>query len=334
MYTSILWITLFYALGACSRKQSTQHIRLKKPLVEGATLAAPISQALPLSNDTVALSNNIVPTGIDPNQVFFPIVVTIHNDSLLEDLNSNNIEISFPEMHEIKQAIVNDSIDYQKLKAISTKDDVPIGTLIETSVEKSLPVASIAFAKGIAINVLGAGLKYCFGKIRTEKPRYYSFSRDHATHLNLVKAGTYLILMSVSLYLELQQGFQRADLLTTWSNAGISLMTVGVHILRHKTKPLTSSIWTAFLNGTAAIIITSVSPDTPNYHPKIVSTWCATADQISAFAVRLGKYFYAYAKSDNKQPYRIGMVGAHFLVTSFSIAMSAWTTAQILSNSD
>ncbi|WP_133281618.1 hypothetical protein [Cardinium endosymbiont of Culicoides punctatus] len=333
MYTSILWITLFYALGACSQKRVTQNIGLKKALVAGATLATPISQALPLSNDTVALSNNIVPTDIDLNQVFFPIEVTIGNDSSLENLNSNNVEISFPGMGEIELAIVNGAIDYQKLKSITAKDDDPIRTPIENSAEQKLPIASIAFAKGVTINILGAGLKYCFGNMRKSKSHeYYSFRRDHGTHLSLVKSGTYLILMSVALYLELQQGFQRADLLTTWSNAGISLMTVGVHILRHKCR--TSSIWTAFLNGTAAIIITSVSPDTPNYHPKIVSTWCATTDQISAFAVRLGKYCYAYTKSDNKQPYRIGMVGAHFLITSFSIVMSSWTTAQILSNSD
>ncbi|TDG94665.1 hypothetical protein [Cardinium endosymbiont of Culicoides punctatus] len=276
-----------------------------------------------------------MPTGIDLNQVLFPVLVTIRNDSSLEDLNSNNVEIYLPEMDEIKQVMINGTIDYQKIKSISAKDDDPIGIPIENSVEQKLPVASIAFAKGVAINVLGAGLKSFFIKIRKKDSLgYRGFRGDHGTHLNLVKAGTYVILMSVALYLELQQGFQRADLLTTWSNAGISLMTVGIHILRHKKKAMTNSMWTAFFNTTAAIIITSVSPDTSNYHPKIVSTWCATADQISAFSTKLKKCCCTDSKSNNEQPYRIGMVGAHFLVTSFSIVTSSWTTAQIVSNSD
>ncbi|WP_133282295.1 hypothetical protein [Cardinium endosymbiont of Culicoides punctatus] len=322
MDTSILWITLFYALGACSQKRVTQHIGLKNAIVTGAALSAPFSQAMSVSSNDTAL----VPTGIDPNQVFFPVLVTIRNDSSLEDLNSNNVEISFPEIDEIKQAMVNYSIDYQKLKIITNK-----GNVIKMPIEemlKGLPIASITFAANSASNLFGAGWKYCFGKIR--KGKNYNFSKDHATHLNLVKGSTYLILMSVALYLELQQGFQRADLLTIWSNAGISLMTAGAHQLNLRDKKPATSGWHAFSNTVAAIVITSVSPDTRNYHPKMVSTWCATSDQIAALTMRICSYISKRKWTEDRVRYEQGMIGRDFFITSFSIVISSRTTVKFL----
>ncbi|TDG94664.1 hypothetical protein [Cardinium endosymbiont of Culicoides punctatus] len=46
VHISILWITLFYVLGACSRKQATQHIGLNKAFIAGSALSAPLSQAV------------------------------------------------------------------------------------------------------------------------------------------------------------------------------------------------------------------------------------------------------------------------------------------------
>ncbi|TDG95509.1 hypothetical protein [Cardinium endosymbiont of Culicoides punctatus] len=259
-------------------------------------------------------------------------MVTIGNDSSLADLDSNNVEISFPEMHEIDQAIVNGFVDHQKLKTITNK-----GNAIKMPIEemlKGLPIASITFAANSASNLFGAGWKYCFGNIRKNKYPYYNFSQDHAAHLNLVKGSTYLILMSVALYLELQQGFQRADLLTIWSNAGVSLMTAGVHQLNlRKKKPATSG-WHAFSNTASAIVITSVSPDAPNYHPKMVSSWFATSDQIAAFTMRICSYIWQRKWTEDRVRYEQGMIVRDFFITSFSIVVSSRTTAQIVSNSD
>ncbi|TDG94991.1 hypothetical protein CCPUN_06480 [Cardinium endosymbiont of Culicoides punctatus] len=279
------------------------------------------------SNDTVALSNNMVPTGIDLNQVFFPVLVKVHNDSLLEDLNSNNVEIYLPEMDEIEQSMMAGTIDFQKLKTITNK-----GNTIKMPIEemlKGLPIASITFAANSASNLFGAGWKYCFGWSR--KGSKYSFSQDHAAHLNFVKSGTYLILMSVALYLELQQGFRRADLLTIWSNAGVSLMTAGgTYLLDLREKPPTTSGWHAFSNTASAIIITSVSPDTPNYHPKMVSSWFATADQIAAFTMRICSYISKRKWTEDRVRYEQGMIGRDFFITSFSIAISSRTTVKFL----
>ncbi|WP_133281688.1 hypothetical protein [Cardinium endosymbiont of Culicoides punctatus] len=324
MYTSILWITLFYALGACSQKRVTQNIRLNKALVAGAALSEPFSQAMSVPlNDTA-----LVPTGIDLNQVLFPVLIKVHNDSLLEDINSNNVEIYLPEIDEIEQSMVDGTIDSQKLKTITNK-----GNTIKMPIEemlKGLPIASITFAANSASNLFGAGWKYCFGSLRKKKYRFYSFSQDHAAHLNLVKGGTYLILMSVALYLELQQGFQRADLLTIWSNAGVSLMTAGVHLLKLRKKQPATSGWHAFSNTASAIIITSVSPDTPNYHPKMVSSWFATSDQIAALTMRICSYISKRKWTEDRVRYEQGMIGRDFFITSFSIAISSRTTIKFL----
>ncbi|TDG95299.1 hypothetical protein [Cardinium endosymbiont of Culicoides punctatus] len=325
MHRSILWTTLFYALGACSQKRVSQNIRLDKALTAGCALSAPLishGMAIP-SNNTVPFNGSSIDLN-DPNSLnntFIPMIIEVKNTTKsLEDLNPDDIKVYFPEIHEI-QATSHGAIDFQQLKVITAQDDDPIVTPIEPPTSKVLPIAGITFTQKAAINLLGFISKRC----NAGKRKQDTYSEDCGAHIALAKGGIYIVLMSVAYYIELNEGFNRPDLLTLWANGGVSLFSLGGNMCRSKKKQgaIVEAGLSACLNTIPAIVVTSISPN-EHYNTKIMTAWMGTADLALATVCRLWRVTYSSSSDDTHSwPYQKSMLikGTIFTIASGTIAI-------------
>lgn len=329
MHTSIIWVTLFYALGACSQKQVSQNIGLKT-VAAGCALSAPFSQAMSVpSNGTAPFNGSSIDLN-DPNSLhntFIPMIIEVKNTTKsLEELDPDDIKVYFPEIHEI-QATSHGAIDFQQLKVITAQDDDPIVTPIEPPTSKVLPIAGIAFTQKAAINLLGFISKRC--NASDKKRDQQECLGDCGAHIALAKGGIYVVLMSVAYYIELNEGFNRPDLLTLWANGGVSLFSLGANMCRCKEKQgaIVEAGLSACLNTIPAIVVTSISPN-EHYNTKIMTAWMGTADLALATVCRLWRVTYSKSKSKNDsdrnlKPYQVSMLikGTIFTIVSGTIAI-------------